>query len=236
MTEENKTEKSRQEIEIERLKYSYDKTLEIFKMQNDNYFTRVQLLMVAIQGTLFLALSKAVFIETKLLSFYVILAFLSVLGIFTARLWNRIHTRQIQNLEFCRRFLRNLESRFSALGVPLEYLTSESLVFRPREKDLPSEAINLPLLSIQLKKEKSGILYLFFKWSAERYPDKIDKKDIHSEERITRFGMVRYESFLPKTVFVLWILILLIAGISFSFSVITYKCSLLNLILSAITF
>ena len=205
MTEENKTEKSPQEIkiEIEGLKYSYDKTLEIFKIQNDNYFTRVQLLMVAIQGTLFWAASKAVFLEIKLLYIYGILTILIALGIFTAWLWNRIHTRQIQNLEFSRRFLRNLESRFSALDVPLKYFTSESLVFRPRERGIHT-----------------------FGWSAEKYPDKIDKKDVHSEERITRFGMVTYESFLPKVVLGVWILILLIAVISFFFSVINYKCSL----------
>ena len=33
MAEKNKTEKSQKEIEIERLKYSYDKTLEIFKRE-----------------------------------------------------------------------------------------------------------------------------------------------------------------------------------------------------------
>jgi hypothetical protein len=41
-----------QEKEMEAFQYSYDKVLEIWKVQNENYFKRVQIIMAVLQAIL----------------------------------------------------------------------------------------------------------------------------------------------------------------------------------------
>ena len=122
---------------LERNFEAYKYILEIFKIYNDNYFKRTQVLMVAIQSVLFVSsihyLSR---FGTKSWSekySWLLLAVVALLGIGAAWLWYRANTAQRNYLEFCRFHLRNIEAYFEKFDIPLYFFTSESKAYFDRE-------------------------------------------------------------------------------------------------------
>ena len=113
------------EIKKKDLLESYERILDIYKLQNDNYFKRVQVFMTVLQGGLFAVALNAAFnlvdsrvqygwnigqqLESVSLMRLCVLVIISVLGCLSARLWARQHSSNKQYLEFSRTHLRNIE-------------------------------------------------------------------------------------------------------------------------------
>lgn len=200
--------------EGERLMDSYDKIFNQWKVHNDNYFKRVQVMMVVLQGGLFLALLQRLHAFPKCWQEALLPVFLGILGILSAIMWLNLHTKQAQYLEFCRITLRNLEARLTSLGFPLEYFTTESFVFGPHREDLPK----LNTGSIKpgnLQKCKNRNI-MSFEWSEEKYPidqETENNKGIHTRRKVTG-RLVNCERNLARAALVVWIIV--IAGIVFN--------------------
>ncbi len=110
---------------------AYDRLLEIFKLNNENYFKRTQILMVFMQSALFVAFSKLAWRSdgTNKIMVFMSMMLVSILGIMSARIWYRLITKQADYLEFCKSSLRNIEYHLVNLGIPLQYFKGESQVF-----------------------------------------------------------------------------------------------------------
>lgn len=126
---------------------AYDRVLAIFKLNNENYFKRTQILMVFMQSALFIAFSKLIwrFDDMNKIMLFMSMMSVSILGIMSAWIWYRLIIKQADYLEFCKSSLRNIECRLVNLGIPLEYFKGESQVFH----------YGLPHC---------------FRWSGERFP------------------------------------------------------------------
>ncbi len=113
---------------------AYDRVFDTFKLNNEHYFKRTQILMIFIQSILFVALTKIVLIkpgEETILQLSLPLAGLlvSFIGFCAAWVWNTLVIRQHQLLEYCRWYMVWLENRLGDEGVPLAYFKHESLLF-----------------------------------------------------------------------------------------------------------
>lgn len=176
---------------------AYRIQFDVWKVQNDNYFKRVQILMVVIQAALFTAALR--FVPPKSGSWYeiVIPVVIAVLGIFSAHHWISQNKKQNQYIEFCRRTLRNLESRLVELGVPLRYFTIEAHVFGP----LRTEITNSAGTSVRTEGDRH---VAHFAWSTEDYPDPDTKEaKIHELGRVSG-GMKDIEKEIAWVVLGLW--------------------------------
>ena len=166
--------------ELKWLQYSHERMLEFFKLHNENYFKRVQALMAAAQVGLLIVLMNYLpraswwSLHPKASSWGLFLdnmpgrlpiVCITLIGILLAYTWYRLATKQIQSLEFCRRYLRNLEARFQSLGVPLDYFSMEAMIFGP----LPASSKTVTTASI-MEDEQCNIAT--FRWSRECYPQK----------------------------------------------------------------
>ncbi len=125
----------------------YDRVLGIFKINNDNYFKRTQILMLVIQSALFISFTSTWGDDIK----WALLGLISFLGILSAYAWFVSITRQGDYLEFCRCYLRNIEYRLVELGIPLEYFKNESKVFYHSDP-------------------------VHFKWSNDDFPHEVGRK------------------------------------------------------------
>ena len=187
---------------------AYRIQVDVWKVQNDNYFKRVQILMVVIQAALFTAALR--FIPPKSEPWFeiVIPMVIAVLGIFSAHHWTSLNEKQNQYMEFCRRMLRNLESRLVELGVPLRYFTLEAHVFGPLRTEITNSA------GTSMGTE-GGRHVAHFTWSTENYPDP-DKKEANIHElRKVGGGMIICEKEIAWGVLCIWALglILLIVAV-----------------------
>ncbi|WP_419657739.1 uncharacterized protein Dvar_68590 [Desulfosarcina variabilis str. Montpellier] len=191
------------EAKTERILDAYKIQLDFWKVQNDNYFKRVQILMVVIQVTLLTAAFK--FIPVKTGSCYEVFALMgiAILGILSSWHWSSLNVKQNQYMEFCRRNLRNLESKLVDLGVPLRYFTLEAHVFGPLRTEITSSAGT----SVQ---EINNRHITQFDWSKEVYPDP-DTKDanIHELTRVSG-GMIAFEKGIAIGLIWIWAIALIL--------------------------
>jgi len=207
---QEKTVRANHEDEVKNLMDSYGKTLDIWKVHNDNYFKRVQIFMGLLQVGLFLAALKLLFPLPKSFTEALIPVFLGIMGILSASMWIGLNKKQNQYLEFCRRTLRNLESRLGSLGVPLEYFTGESLVFG-RHRECPPTLYSAATETVEAGGDKRHLLR--FLWSEESYPESDEYKGLHSIAKVGG-GMVSYEKRLAQIARWVWVFVIALALIA----------------------
>jgi hypothetical protein len=200
---QEKTVRANHEDEVKNLMDSYGKILDVWKVHNDNYFKRVQIFMGLLQAGLFLAALKLLFPLPESFTEALIAVFLGIMGIGSAWLWIGLNRKQNQYFEFCRRTLRNLESRLASLGVPLEYFTSESLVFGPHQ-ECPPALYSAATEIVPVGKDKRHLLR--FLWSKESYPESVEYKGPHSIKKV-RGGMLSYEKRLAHIALWVWVFV-----------------------------
>lgn len=209
--------KTKGNMDKEDLKDSYARLLEIWKIHNENYFKRVQAVMAVLQVGLFVAIVKFLSPFPTSWSGLVFPTFIGIVGIISACLWLNLNEKQTQYLEFCRRVIRNLESKLISEGVPSEYFTVESIVFGPYFDKCPN-TMGVTVLTKNTNNKKRRIAE--FTWSGERYPEyESERKELHEIGRV-RGGMVSFEKSLARGTRLVWIvtiIVLLITGI-FSFT------------------
>ncbi len=145
----------------------YDRVLGIFKLNNDNYFKRTQILMLVIQSALFISFTSTWGDDIK----WALLGLISFFGILSAYAWFVFITRQCDYLEFCKCHLRNIEYRLVELGIPLEYFKNESKVFyhgnpvhfKWSNDDFPHEVgRKVKGRMIGIEKKIAGLLIIFW--------------------------------------------------------------------------
>ena len=202
-TKENAVDQEALDAEGKSILDAYRIQLDLFKLQNDNYFKRVQILMVVIQVALFTAALRFIHVKSGSLYEIFILMGISILGIFSARHWSSLNEKQNQYMEFCRRTLRNLESKLVELGVPLRYFTLEAHVFGPLRTELTSSAGT----SVRMEGERH---ITHFDWSEEDYPDPDTKESgIHGLKRVGG-GMIAFEKGIARGIICVWTIALIL--------------------------
>lgn len=193
------------ECEVRILMDSYSKIFDQWKVHNDNYFKRVQVVMGILQAGLFLAVLGKLSPFPKSCADAILPIFLGILGIILSLRWVMVITKQAQYLELDRRILRNLESRLTSLGVSLEYFTAESLVFGPHRKNPPN--LNTATIeTVELVKCMKRHL-MRFRWSGETYPDPKDGKGLYSIVKVSG-RLVYFERGLAWFALCVWILVI----------------------------
>lgn len=213
------------EDEVRNVMDSYGKIIDVWKVHNDNYFKRVQILMGLLQVGLFLALLKLLSPMPKSFAEAVIPTFLGILGIFSAGVWLRLNKKQSQYLEFCRTTLRNLEHRLGELGVPLEYFTCEALVFGPYRKQTP-KLLSAAIETVEVAEK--GRHKLIFGWSQELYPK--SGKGLHSISEVSG-GMISCERRIAQIAVGVWafvIAVTLLAALHPSLKLQAMVCTLIS--------
>jgi len=118
--------------EIDGYLTTYDFVLTIWKVQHDNYFKRVQVLMMAIEAGLFATLLKLWLNRITNIEDLAISATISILGVLVSIVWCKYIRKQGTYLEYCRSLLRNVERRLIELRFPLGYFALESYIFSPK--------------------------------------------------------------------------------------------------------
>jgi hypothetical protein len=120
------------QIKIKNLLDVYDRIFNLFKANNDNYLTRTQILMFAIQGAIFASLGKLVFdsIDTENISLiklsnFILVAFISFFGFLAS-----LVARQWKSLELFRCYMRYIERQLMDLHFPLACFRAETLVLK----------------------------------------------------------------------------------------------------------
>lgn len=196
------------ENEIKALLDAYTKVVDIWKVQNDNYFKRVQMVMGIVQVGLFLTVVKMLSPLPTAWSqtFWPIVA--AILGVSSAIMWYNLIRKQIQYLELCRRILRNIENRLAKLQIPFEYFNLESLVFGPEPK-----CESLYSASCEVHK---NLPQLTFRWSNEQYPETRTDSNNGSPHVMGEVsgGMIAFETRFAQGAVILWILIALVLFIA----------------------
>lgn len=181
---------------------AYRLHLDVWKVQNDNYFKRYQFLMVAVQAALIAAALKVVDLNGTSGIQILVLTVLAVLGVISALSWLTLNDKQNQYMEFCRSTLRNLEYRLAELGVPLRYFTLEAHVFGPLRIEIPD------LAGTAVRTEGTRHI-VEFTWARERYPNQdTAKKGVHELTKVAG-GMIFFERRVARTILVVWILVLI---------------------------
>ena len=116
---------------------AYDHALRILQMNQDNYFKRKQILMIVAQSALFVTFAKQLFaaaptcFKDPLLAKHIVLFVISIFGILSAATWCHFIRRQCNVLDFCKIYMRDIESSLMQLGVPSGYWTYESILSQP---------------------------------------------------------------------------------------------------------
>jgi hypothetical protein len=185
---------------------AYRLVFEVWKLQNDNYFKRIQFLMVVIQSGLIIAVAQ--FLSKPICSWenVVVPAVLSFFGCWSTFTWTKLNVRQNQYGEFCRRILRNLETMLWGLDIPLHYFTAESLVFGPLRQEIPE----IPGIEVKSPENFGKKFHVIeFRGSGEEYPEtKENKKNVHQLGR-AHGGMIFFEKKVAWGFFGFWIIVLL---------------------------
>ncbi len=195
--------------EIKNCMDSYSRILDVWKVMNDNYFKRVQLFMGIIQVGLFLFALKLLSSPPVSREAVILSVFLGIMGLMSAIMWIGLNKKQTQYLEFCRRSLRNIESRFADLNIPLQYFTLESLVFHGHSDHKPLYSAEATIDNPTGIKKRCWIKFC---WSQERYPEPDDKDyKLHTMKTVSG-GMVFFEKNIAKSAIVVWVLIVIVAA------------------------
>jgi len=203
-----------QNDETEKILNSYQIALDIFKLNNDNYFKRVQVFMYPLQVGVAVAFTKVIYPIPTSWKGFVAAMFVAVLGGVLAVIWKELGTRQSQYLEFNRRYLRNLEIGLKNTGLLLDYFNLESSIFRPppHNSDVPTETIEYATACI-LKHPQTGRNYAKFKWippSKNIYPETYENTDnLHKIGKV-KGGLVRFELNLTLGIAIFWFCLFLL--------------------------
>ena len=186
---------------------AYARVLDIWKVHNDNYFKRVQMVMGIVQVGLFLTVVKMLSPLPTAWRQAVLPIGVAVLGVPSAVMWIRLIRKQIQYLEFCRRTLRNIEDRLAKLQIPLEYFTLETLVFGPEPKCQSLCSASCDVHTVAGKNRTQ----LTFRWSEEQYPETKTDSNKRSHHLIGKVsgGMRSLETYFAWGAVVLWVVIAL---------------------------
>ena len=178
--------------------------LDVWKVQNDNYFRRIQVLMLAVQAALFAGTLKVIDLQWSVWIKMLVLAILALLGILSAKKWIALNEKQNQYIEFCRRTLRNMECRLIELGVPLCYFTLEAHVFGHLRNKIPDST------GVSIQEENSRHV-VQFQWAGERYPDPdtrdTKKKCIHELAKV-KGGILSDEKKIAESIIWVWSLVI----------------------------
>jgi hypothetical protein len=187
---------------------AYRLVFDVWKLQNENYFKRIQFLMVVIQSGLIIAIAQFLSKPISSCSWenVVVPGVLSFFGLLSTVLWKKLNERQNQYGEFCRRILRNLEKMLWDLDIPLHYFTAESFVFGPYRNNPPK----IPGVKIECADSCGKKLNVIkFEKSGEEYPEtKENKKNIHQLGR-AHGGMIFFENKVACGFFYFWIFVFL---------------------------
>lgn len=152
---------------------AYEHTLKILEMNQDNYFKRNQILMIAFQIAFFAAFAKMFTTEPKPRAFVPLigshplilhrlgLTIIAGLGAAGACVWRRLIHRQSKVLDLCKSYLMGIENSLMRLGIPSGYWTYESMISHPKtymESDFDSyrnvhQRINRRLRKLGLRRE-----------------------------------------------------------------------------------
>lgn len=158
--------------EIEYLKYSYDKALDIFRLHNDNYFKRTQIIMIAIQAGFFFVIIKLLTPIPDSQKELIVPMIVTLLGFAVAWAWRVLMTKQMQYMMLLKKYIQNLEAKFVDLKLPIDYFSIEAAISQKFPKDY-FETMTADIDDIKNPK-KDGKYYNFakFKWSGkERLKD-----------------------------------------------------------------
>ncbi|GAX60922.1 phage shock protein A [Candidatus Scalindua japonica] len=180
----------------ENLQYSYNRTLDIFKIANDNYLKRVQIIMVALQTGLFIALMRLLSPLPDSWKDFPLPIIVTIIGILLSTLWNGLHNKQIQYLELMKRYLRNLESELAESKVPMDYFNIESALSY-HITEVKVEKIKTKIIGKEIRTENEKDRHVFFEGSEDRYPDKGNSGKMLG-------GLVNLESLLGKGALWFW--------------------------------
>jgi len=111
---------------------AYERAQEFYRLDNENYFKRTQILMVVIQSALFLSLVTLYSVDDDILerALWGILA-VSILGCLASFAWALLTKRQHQRLELCRYYMRYIESKLKGCNddAPEGFCIYEKAVF-----------------------------------------------------------------------------------------------------------
>jgi hypothetical protein len=194
--------------EIANLKYSYDKALDIFRLHNDNYFKRIQIIMVAIQAGLFFVIIKLLTpipVLPKELIFPIIVTFI---GIAIAYAWGVLMTRQMQYMMLIKNYIQNLEAKFVDLKLPIDYFNIEASISKKFSKD-HFRTMTADIDDVEkLKEDGKHCNFAEFKWSKVKCPATDEKAEKIHKVGAVRGNMVKIESWLSTGTIILWIVLL----------------------------
>ena len=180
------------EEEVKNLKYSYNKALDIFKILNDNYLKRVQIIMVALQAGLFIALMRLLSPLPDSWREFPLPIIVTIIGILLSIIWYKLQNKQMQYLELMKRYLRNLEIAFAKSEVPMDYFNIESaLSYHITEEKVEKLKTKILKKEKEISTENKEDRHVYFKRSEDRYPDEKDSGNMLG-------GLVQWESWLGK--------------------------------------
>ncbi len=223
---------------IEKCLAAYERVLDIYKMNNDNYLKRTQIVMIVAQSAIFYAFVKVFTLDAdKLKSFTsmnsttlqgITLIMLATLGALSALVWIHFIVRQCNVLSLCKAYMRTIEDDLMRLGVPLGYWTYEGMVSHPEsynESELgilhnkgsrffpswlfPDESKHLKIGLTRI--EKRIACFLFFLWTALLLGISVLLYTTHNNlpKELDMFMMTIYATCLTASVIVLaWICVI----------------------------
>ena len=154
----------------ENLKWSYEHALKIFEIQNDNYLKRISILWPILQVGLVAAILNYLGSLNDQWSWKseLVVGLSSLLGGSIALLWWRLQIKQHQYIEYCKRYLRNIEAALLNRDVPYAYFTVERLIFSGEKQ--PPDPPKLNQIGKLIPGENSPRVFEFL-CGREKYPN-----------------------------------------------------------------
>ena len=160
--------------EVENWLAVYDQVQKFYRLNNENYFKRTQVLMVVIQSALFLSLTRLLGADDiQPVMRWVLSGVICVLGMLASWAWLEMIERQHQRLEFCRYYMRSIESHLEP-DVKLQFCTKEKQVFHCKipvhlgqnGEQFPYEDMRLKPSVMGIEKGVAGFLLIFWECAA----------------------------------------------------------------------
>ncbi len=173
----------------------YGQVLQVYKVQNDVYFKRVQIFLPVLQGGLFVIVFKCLDQSDPRIAQAVLAIGASVAGGLCALAWLAQQRRTCDYMEFTRRHLRNIEVRLGKYGIPLAYFTTESVVFSDKGTTPGTSLGGVCIKPIPDRKRRK----VKFEWSGDCFP---------SSGKRAKGGMMKIEKYLAYGAMVGWVLVL----------------------------
>lgn len=206
--EKNKIENG-QEIDPDDLKYSYDKALDIFKLLNDNYFKRVQIVMVALQAGLFIALMRLLSPLPGSWKDFPLPIIVTILGLCIAWIWDTLMIRQMQYMMLIKNYIQNIEAKFVELELPIDYFNVEASISKRFRKN-HFKTITADIVNVENRKKDGKYWKLArFKWSKGECPLTDEDTEKYHKVGASRGNIVSIERLMSMGAIILWIVLLI---------------------------